>query len=139
MSDSPILVPFFGMLLLTLVVWVFMYYHRLRLIREAKIDPQSLSIPEAAAAFPPRAVNPANNLKNLFELPVLFYALVLLLLQTGQVDSVYTLCACGFFVFRVVHSAIHCTYNRVMHRFSVYCISSVFLWVMVVRAALTAF
>jgi len=139
MSDSPILVPFFGMLLLTLVVWVFMYYHRLRVIREAKIDPQSLSIPEAAAAFPPHAVNPANNLKNLFELPVLFYALVLLLLHTGQVDSVYTPCAFGFFVFRVVHSAIHCTYNRVMHRFSVYCISSLFLWAMVVRAALTAF
>ncbi len=84
-------------------------------------------------------MNPANNLKNLFELPVLFYALVLLLLQTGQVDSVYTLCAFGFFVTRVVHSAIHCTYNRVMHRFSVYCISSLFLWAMVVRAALTAF
>ena len=44
-------------------------------------------------------------------------------------------CAFGFLAFRIAHSTIHCTYNHVMHRFGVYAVASVFLWVMVVRLA----
>ena len=139
MRMNPILVPFLGMLFLTLAVWFYMYYQRLTAIRRANIDPQSLAVPEGANVLPPRAVNPSNNLKNLFELPILFYAVVLFLLETGQVDSIHTYCAFGFFFFRVVHSVIHCTYNRVPHRFTVYSIAALFLWIMVLRAVIAAF
>ena len=33
--------------------------------------------------------NPSDNLKNLFEMPVLFYALSLYLYATSQVDGLY--------------------------------------------------
>ncbi len=39
MRMNPILVPFLGMLFLTLVVWFYMYYQRLTAIRQANIDP----------------------------------------------------------------------------------------------------
>ncbi len=39
---------------------------------------------------------------------------------------------------RYLHSAIHCTYNHVMHRFAAYAVASLFLWIMVVRLALAA-
>jgi hypothetical protein len=83
-------------------------------------------------------VNASNNLQNLFELPVLFYACVLALYQLRQVDHLHVACAVGFFAFRIAHSAIHCTYNDVMHRFGVYAAASVFLWIMVARLAAAA-
>lgn len=43
------------------------------------------------------------------------------------------------FVFRVLHSAIHCTFNHVMARFTVYFVASVALWFMLLRAALGQF
>jgi hypothetical protein len=42
-------------------------------------------------------------------------------------------------VFRVLHSAVHCTINIVLLRFALYAASSVALWFMVLRAALVHF
>ena len=76
MQGSAILQPFAAMLALTLVVWVLMYHRRLSFLFEHNIDPQSLtSRDEVAGRYPPRIAYPSDNLKNLFELPVLFYAL----------------------------------------------------------------
>ena len=133
MRQSLILVPLVGMFLLTLVVWVYMFQQRITAIRTSGIQPQNRADLDK---FPPRAVNSSNNLQNLFELPVIFYACVLALLVTNRVDSLHVICAFGFFVFRVVHSAIHCTYNHIMQRFTVYAIAGLFLWIMVLRLAI---
>jgi hypothetical protein len=125
-----VLVPFVGMFVLTLVVWIVMYWHRIRAIRASGVTPQTRADLDE---LPPRAVNSSANLQNLFELPVIFYACVLALVVTNRVDWLDVVCGFGFFVFRVLHSAIHCTYNDVMQRFTVYAISSIFLWVMVVH------
>jgi len=85
---------------------------------------------------PPAVSNPSDNLKNLFEMPVLFYALVLYLFVTKQVDSVYVLAAWVFAVFRILHSAVHCTINIVMLRFYLYLLSSLAVWFIAARAAL---
>ena len=83
----------------------------------------------------PAAVsNPSDNLKNLFELPVLFYALALLLFVTNRVDATYVAAAWAFVVFRAAHSVVHCTFNRVMVRFSCYLAASLALWFMLLRA-----
>ena len=84
----------------------------------------------------PAAVsNPSDNLKNRFELPVLFYALALLLYLTNRVDGVYVVAAWAFVVFRFAHSLVHCTFNRMLGRFYCYLAASLALWIMVLRAA----
>ena len=133
MRQPLILVPLVGMFVLTLIVWVSMFYQRITVIRTSGIQPRTRADLDK---FPPRAVNASNNLQNLFELPVLFYACVLALLVTNRVDSLHVVCAFGFFGFRILHSAIHCTYNDIMQRFTVYAIASLFLWVMVLRLAI---
>jgi hypothetical protein len=133
MDEKLIFTPFVGMMLLTLVVWVVMFKRRIAAIRTLGLNPQTRADLEL---FPAPAVNASNNFQNLFELPVVFYAVVLALVQTGQVDSIHVICAFGFVAFRVVHSTIHCTYNHIMQRFSVYTVASVFLWTMVVRLAI---
>ncbi len=88
---------------------------------------------------PPAVSNPSDNLKNLFEVPVLFYALVLFLFMTNRVDAVYVGAAWVFFVFRAAHSVVHCTFNHVLLRFSLYLVATVAVWFMLARAALDYF
>jgi hypothetical protein len=85
----------------------------------------------------PDAVNyPANNFKNLFELPVLFYGLCLFLHVTGSVDKGYVIAAWLFLAFRVLHSIVHCTSNIVMLRFYLYLAAALALWFMLGRAVI---
>ena len=140
MADKALLQPVLALMLLTLAVWILLYVRRIAYMKENRIDAQRLSTPERAAALIPEHVNHAgNNLKNLFELPVIFYALCLLLFATGLADRVYVFAAWVFVALRVVHSAIHCTTNRVMARFLAYMAGAVVLWFMVLRAALQVF
>jgi hypothetical protein len=44
-----------------------------------------------------------------------------------------------FFLFRALHSVVHCTFNFIPLRFFLYVISAGALWFMVLRAAMTAF
>lgn len=83
MPQTAIFGPFFAMMLLTLLVWVYMYVRRIGFITSNNIRPQDLAAPGELARLSPAAVsNPSDNLKNLFEIPVLFYALVLYLIAT---------------------------------------------------------
>lgn len=136
MGGREIFVPFFGMVLLTFVVWLFMYVRRLRFIVTNRIDTRRLTTPEKGASLIPEEVSwPAYNLRNLFELPVLFYALCLYLFVTNGVDHTYVISAWLFFGLRVLHSLIHSTVNIVNLRFSIYMLSAFVLWFMLFRAA----
>jgi hypothetical protein len=138
MNQTAIFAPFLTMMLLTLIVWFYMYAKRIPLIQKSRINPNELTAAELARISPPTVSNPSDNLKNLFELPTLFYGLVLYLYVTHKVDEAYLIAAWVFAAFRVLHSAVHCTVNIVMLRFWLYCISALALWFMVVRAAFNA-
>jgi hypothetical protein len=132
--------PVLATVLLTFVVWVYMYIRRIHFITTNAISPVDLAIPGKLAELTPPAVsNPSDNLKNLFEMPVVFYALALYLFVTSQVDGVYVAAAWIFVAFRALHSAMHCTANIVMVRFYLYLISSLAVWFIAARAMLASF
>ena len=138
MEQAAIFRPFVATMLLTMVVWVYMYGRRLPFIFSSGLDPKQMTPLELARRSPPQVSNPSDNLKNLFELPTVFYAVVLYLYVTHQVDGAYVVAAWGFFLFRVLHSAVHCTFNFIPLRFALYVISAGALWFMVIRAAIEA-
>lgn len=78
----------------------------------------------------------SDNLMNLFEMPVLFYALCAVAIGTHVVTVNFVRAAWVYVALRAAHSAIHCTYNEVMHRFIVYAISCLWLFGMWGAAAL---
>ncbi len=130
-----IFLPMLGMMALTAIVWFVMYARRIPAMRKARLPAQAYTTPETIPQHLPEFVNyPANNLKNLFELPVLFYALCLYLYATGHVDQAYVISAWLFFAFRVLHSIVHCTRNIVMLRFYLYSAAALVLWFMLGRA-----
>ena len=136
MNSMSIFAPFFAMIGLTIIVWIYMYARRIPFIIGSKLTPKQLSPGELARLSPPAVANPSDNLKNLFELPTIFYALVLCLYATNHVDVTYVRVAWLFVGFRVLHSAVHCTFNYVPLRFWLYAGGALSLWFMAVRAAL---
>lgn len=139
MEQTAIFGPVFAMMFLTLAVWVYMYVRRIRFITSNNFNRQDLAPAAFAQLSPPAVSNPSDNLKNLFEIPVLFYVLALYLFATRQVDPMYVDAAWIFVAFRVLHSGVHCTFNLIMLRFYLYAIATVALWFMVIRAAATYF
>lgn len=140
MENNAILAPLLGTMLVTMAVWVLLFIRRFSVIGAEKIPSQDLATPEQVAAqVGGKAANTSNNLKNLFEVPILFYALCLLLLVTNSVDSTYVNAAYVFFIGRAVHSVVQCTSNLVHLRFASYLVSCIALWFMLVRFALAAF
>jgi hypothetical protein len=140
MRQDAIFSPFFATVFLTLLVWVYMYIRRIRFITSRKLSQKDMATPAALAQIsPPNISNPSDNLKNLFEIPIIFYALVLYLFLTKQVDALYVNAAWVFVGFRVLHSAVHCTFNLIMLRFYLYLFATLAVWFIAIRAALIHF
>jgi hypothetical protein len=134
-----IFAPFLVTMLLTLIVWFYMYAKRIPFLQRSRTDLNTLTPAELARMSPPSVANPSDNLKNLFELPTLFYGVVLYLYVTNSVDALYLAAAWIFAAFRVLHSAVHCTINIVLVRFWLYCLSALALWFMIIRASVDHF
>jgi len=127
MADNAIWWPAVAMVALTFIVWLRMYVVRIGQMRRERIHPQTVATSAEATArlTDSRA---ADNFRNLFELPVLFYLALALAAQAGLADTAVVLMAWAFVALRVVHSAIQCGYNKVMHRFYVYAAGAFVLW-----------
>ena len=127
MGDKAIYLPAVAMVLLTFAVWWRMYFMRIGQMKRERIHPQSVAL--SAQAFEKLTDSrAADNFRNLFELPVLFYLALVVAALTGQAGGAVLGLAWGFVGLRVVHSAIQCTYNKVMHRFYAYFAGGVVLW-----------
>jgi hypothetical protein len=77
MNQNAIFGPFFVMMGLTIVVWLFVFAKRIPFLNSIDIEPNDLTPAKLTEISPPAVTNPSDNLKNLFEMPVLFYALAL--------------------------------------------------------------
>lgn len=127
LAIDPIWWPCAAMAGLTALVWVKLYVDRLREMRAKRIDPQAFSTVQAAAGRLERT-QAADNFRNLFEAPVLFYVLCIALAVTGRATPAFVAAAWAYVGLRVLHSVIHVTYNRVVHRFLAYVASTLLLF-----------
>jgi hypothetical protein len=126
---TALILPVIALVLLTAIVWVRLYVERIRELRQRRIDPQALTT-SALTAQTLQRVQASDNFKNLFEVPVLFYALCAVLTLAQSVSPFFVVGAWLYVALRYVHSFIHLTYNRVIHRFAVYVLSTVILFIL---------
>jgi hypothetical protein len=127
--EHAILLPPVAMAALTAVVWVRLYIDRLGEMRARRIHPQQVATAKQAAETL-QNVQSADHLRNLFEMPVLFYAVCGFLAITKLTTALLLACAWGFVALRALHAYIHLTHNKVIRRFQVYLASSLVLWLM---------
>ena len=113
MDQVAIFQPFVATMILTMVVWAYMYGRRLPFIFLSGLDAKKMTPLELARVSPPQVSNPSDNLKNLFELPTVFYAVVIYLYVTNQVDPAHVGAAWVFFLFRATaqRSALHVQFH----------------------------
>ena len=117
------------MVFLTFIVAVKMFADRMREMKIKKFRLRTFATSKAREEL--EHVQAADNFKNLFEFPVLFYALAILLIHMNNYRPMYLTLMWAFVVARYVHSLIHCSYNKVLHRFYAFVTSFfilVFMW-----------
>ena len=111
-----ILWPAFALAALTFAVAIRMLMVRIGEMRRLRIHPQKIAL-SAQAAQHFVDTRAADNFRNLFETPVLFYVALLVAFVTSSAHGVLVALAWLYVACRVAHSIVHCGYNRVVHRF----------------------
>ena len=125
--STGIILPMFYLMLLTVCVFLFSTLIRLKEIFLNK------TVPGEEHRYPPfdqgsRILkNAQRNLTNLFEFPILYYAVCICLYMTGNVDEYFITLAYWFFYLRFIHSIYHIFFNQLIVKSSLPI--RTFLWV----------
>ena len=134
MSAVAILWPVVAMVALTFAVSLVMYRRRIGEIRSKKIRLQAIASATGMASQLEDA-RAADNYRNLFEGPVLFYVAALAAFALKVATPLVVALAWLYVACRVVHSLIHCTTNHVKHRFVAFVSSHAVLFALWVALA----
>ncbi|MGQ0672890.1 MAG: MAPEG family protein [Hyphomicrobium sp.] len=125
--------PVFVQAGLTFFLLFWMAKERLQALYAGKI---ARGDPGVRPIWPGRAGVVSNAFHNSLEMPMLFFAVVLFAISFKAVDDVMVALAWTYVACRLVHVAIHTTYNKISHRFLVYAASNLMLLAMWVKLAL---
>ena len=115
-----ILYPVFLQVLLTFAVLIAMGPARSQSLRDSRTPLTDRDLALGQNTWSDTATKRANNFRNQFELPVLFYAVVAFALLLKQTDALMVGLAWAFALSRVAHAAIHVGFNDVWWRAVVY-------------------
>jgi hypothetical protein len=127
--EYSILLPPTALAVLTGFVWLRLGSDRLGELRARRIHPQQVATSKQMADTM-HNVQSADHFRNLFEVPMLFYALCAFLAVTKLTTLLLLACAWGYVVLRAAHAYVHLTSNKVVRRFQVFVASTIVLYVM---------
>ena len=128
MSIPAILLPLLVQVALTFALLMWTGSRRLRAVRSREVDPSDVSMGERC--WPAHAQQASNAFGNQFEVPVLFYLLVVLAILTRKADLFLVVLSWLFVVTRFAHAGIYLTTNHVPHRFLAFLAGVLVLMVM---------
>lgn len=74
--------------------------------------------------FPERVEWLSACVNNQFQVPLLFFAAALMVMQLNMVSTLFAILAIIFVVFRIIHAAIFITTNHILSRFLSFVISA---------------
>lgn len=142
MIGMGILQPAIGLMIWTMVMWVWMYVTRIPAMSRASVDLDRLARdPDSTLdrTLPAEVQWKAHNYNHLHEQPTLFYAVAVVLAIVGQGDGTTALLGWIYLGLRIVHSLVQATANRIQVRFVLFALSSLVLIALIMKAALAVF
>ena len=128
MRQDLIFAPMGALAFLTLFILGFVPLRRFQAAFAGRIKPDDFKYGESANV-PGDVSIPNRNYMSLLEGPLLFYVASLMYFVAGRVDRTVLAVAWAYVALRVVHSLIHMTYNKVLHRLAPFALSSLVLGV----------
>ena len=126
MDQHLIFAPMGALAFLTFCVLTLIPIRRFRASAAGQIVSDDFKFGESASV-PGHVSIPNRNYMNLLELPMLFHVASLMFFVTGRIDAAVLGVAWLYVALRIVHSAIHLTYNKVMHRLIPFAVSNLVL------------
>jgi hypothetical protein len=119
-TPRAVIAPLTAMAALTAVVFVLMFAFRNIAVLVGKSSVRYYKAYDKALAPAEWIERPARLFANLFEVPVLFYVLCVLVLVTGEIDGLQLALAWLFVAMRLAHAAIFLAVNFVPVRMMFY-------------------
>ncbi len=109
MTVQVVLLPLFVQVALTLTLGLWLAFLRGRDIRSGAVHPSRIAMREPN--WPPHTQQAGYCFSNQFELPVLFYVLIILQIVTRHADLISQVLAWVFVLTRIMHAIVHTTTN----------------------------
>ena len=109
MLQTAIIWPMIVQTALVFAIYLVASKRRADAVRSGVAKDQDFRVPTVE---PEPSATAIRNIANQFELPVLFYAVCILLLVTNGVGTFTLLCAWLFAASRIFHAVVHVTSNR---------------------------
>ena len=139
MEYSPILVPVVALVVWSLVMMLWMVATRLPAMKKAGISLSSAAPGSRGSQLDgvvdDRAQWKSHNYNHLMEQPTLFYAIAITLALMNMGGGLNTWLAWGYVGFRVLHSIVQATVNRLTLRTPLFFLASLCLIGLTVHAA----
>ena len=114
MYGGLIFYPVLVMVLLTLLIYVRLIQVKIRAIKAGQVNRERQPLHEDA--WPDSVLQINNNIRNQFELPVLFYVLCFVLYAMEGVGVLALVASWVFVLSRVAHAWVHLTSNYIPNR-----------------------
>jgi len=117
--------PLIGMIVLTLLVAIRLLYFAINSTLTGKVHIKQFRIYDGE--FPTYVQSARQHYKNMFEIPILFYILCILLIINNNYTQFDVIIAWGFVLFRVLHSLARIPNRDVNLRFGLFAGSFIML------------
>jgi len=128
MTIQMVLLPVFVQVALTFGLLFWMASARTGSVRRGETKIRDIALGQSA--WPDRPQQISNSYDSQFQLPLLFYVVVILAWVTRQADVIFVVLEWLFVLLRIGHAYVHTTSNHVPTRFRVFAVGLLVLLIM---------
>jgi hypothetical protein len=120
MAIQFVLLPLFVQVALTFTLLLWMARSRVAAVKSKQVKMADVALGQLN--WPTRVQQISNSYHSQFQLPLLFYVLMMLAIITHQADLLFVVLAWLFVLSRLMHAYIHAGTNYVPHRFNAFAV-----------------
>ncbi len=128
MTIQMVLLPVFVQVALTFAMLFWMASARTQSVKSGETKIRDIALGQSA--WPTRAQQISNNYDSQFQIPLLFYVVIILALFTRTADLIFVVLSWLFVLARIAHAYVHTTSNHVPTRFNVFAVGIFVLLIM---------
>lgn len=133
MDPKQIFWPVLVQILLTIVGFMLMGVQKAKAVKANDVDMTKTALNNDA--WPEYVMKVTNNVRNQFQVPLLFYVICFVFYSINAVTTTVLYLAWAFVITRIIHAYIHMSSNYLPARFRVFTLGFVILVVMTIYAA----
>lgn len=133
MDGISILYPLLAHMVLVLSLYILLIIRKSKAIKAKTVDFNKTALNNKA--WPEDVVQVSNNLDNQFESPLIFYALCIITVLVGAVNSLAIALSVAYVVFRYVHAYVHVGTNYIPHRLRAFALSLVAMLILLIQTS----